>query len=259
VRTLLGLVLLPLIVGCSETSTGHRTSATPSAAPGIATPSGSSGLSDVVPVIECPTSRGVSGRPGAYYPETIALTIAPTVATQLAYYSDDVRSLTPILAPRGWACRVQVGADGSTSVNVYPGSSLGRDNAVTAQSNGGCVGCASDLACGLIPTAPKLLGYSNIPCPAPRNRAERINWITGSEHPTGQTVNDVVGFEDPPGIRGNGDPSGGRNPANGVLLFATSPGSDTSASLETCALPESDHRLCTTILNDFVNQDWPHR
>jgi hypothetical protein len=58
-------------------------------------------------------------------------------------------------------------------------------------------------------------------------------------------------FEDPPGVAGDGIPSGGQYPANGMLLYepkSTRP----SASLATCALPQGQHDVCTAVLNHFV-------
>jgi hypothetical protein len=56
-------------------------------------------------------------------------------------------------------------------------------------------------------------------------------------------------FEDPIGVSGVGDPSGGPYPANGVVTY-----NGTSATEATCTLPESDHALCTVVLNDFLRK-----
>ncbi len=45
-----------------------------------------------------------------------------------------------------------------------------------------------------------------------------------------------VGFQDPPGVAGAGLPSGGQNPANGVVLYQPNP-SEATAYLATCTLP----------------------
>lgn len=86
------------------------------------------------------------------------------------------------------------------------------------------------------------------PCnPAPSNEA--MTWIQGS--PTAQDTNDVVDFEDPPGVSGDGSPSGGPYPANGVAVLDNSP-TPSSAYKETCTLPSSQHALCTAVLNSFI-------
>jgi hypothetical protein len=61
------------------------------------------------------------------------------------------------------------------------------------------------------------------------------------------------GFEDPPGVFGDGIPSGGRYAANGVVLYQ--PGSsEPTALLATCTLPSSQRDVCTAVLNHFVSQ-----
>ena len=60
-----------------------------------------------------------------------------------------------------------------------------------------------------------------------------------------------AGFEDPAGVAGDGIPSGGLNPANGVLLYLPAQG-DASAYLATCTLPAARHDVCTAVLNHFV-------
>jgi hypothetical protein len=59
-------------------------------------------------------------------------------------------------------------------------------------------------------------------------------------------------FEDPPGVRGNGFPSGGPYPADSLLMVnAKTSSSSIAANQETCTLPRAQHALCTMILNDF--------
>jgi hypothetical protein len=61
----------------------------------------------------------------------------------------------------------------------------------------------------------------------------------------------VMGFEDPPGIAGDGNPSGGHHPANGVMTYY--PQSDYGSWFETCTVPDSQRALCTAVLNSFVS------
>jgi hypothetical protein len=59
-------------------------------------------------------------------------------------------------------------------------------------------------------------------------------------------------FEDPPGVRGNGFPSGGPYPAASLLMVHPKGSSQPiAAHQETCTLPQVQHALCTTILSDF--------
>jgi hypothetical protein len=73
-----------------------------------------------------------------------------------------------------------------------------------------------------------------------------------AEEQSTQLSSTVVAFEDPPGVAGDGDPSGGPYPANGVMIYG--PGSVMDGSwIETCSLPASDHSLCNVSLNEFVS------
>jgi hypothetical protein len=77
-------------------------------------------------------------------------------------------------------------------------------------------------------------------CPKTRPAEETIYQINSG----------VIGFEDPLGVAGDGDPSGGPYPANGVMTYYS--GNDNGSWLDTCTLPNSEHALCTVALNAFV-------
>jgi hypothetical protein len=173
----------------------------------------------------------------------------------LAYYSDDVRALDPVLAPRDWQCLVTVGADGGTSVEVFAPNIRDADRAeISAVSDSACQGCVFDTVCALVPNAAADLHYQSVPCSHVRPAAEHVIWLKGSPQSRGD-INDIVAFEDPPGVMGDGLPSGGRNPADGVLLYQVGEQGG-QASSETCTMPQTQHSLCTAILNDFSNQNW---
>jgi hypothetical protein len=59
----------------------------------------------------------------------------------------------------------------------------------------------------------------------------------------------LVAFLDPPGVKGDGDPSGGPWPANGVMIY--NPGAPNGSYLETCTGPASLTPTCTAALNAF--------
>jgi hypothetical protein len=60
----------------------------------------------------------------------------------------------------------------------------------------------------------------------------------------------VVAFEDPPEVAGDGEPSGGRYPANGVMTYY--PNSGFGSWLDTCTVPTSEKPLCTAALDTFL-------
>ena len=76
--------------------------------------------------------------------------------------------------------------------------------------------------------------------PSLRPASERLTTI--SPH--------VVHFTDPPGIKGDGDPSGGKYAAMGEMTYYDDLASDGSWT-ETCVLPPTDLSLCTAILDNF--------
>ena len=61
---------------------------------------------------------------------------------------------------------------------------------------------------------------------------------------------DATDFEDPPGVAGDGWPSGGPDPANGIVGVNVDQGS--AVYRATCTLPASEHRIRTISLNDVL-------
>jgi hypothetical protein len=160
-----------------------------------------------------------------------------------------------LLGPKGWTCRGDYGADGSGGVVVSPGGEtipqswgagwkLSPDasvEAIAGLETGGSPVQAAGQACPLFGSAATAYGVDlGRSCPVSRPVSESVQQISAG----------VVGFEDPPGVVGDGIPSGGHDPANGVMTYSSSrsPGS----YLGTCTLPAGQHALCTESLNDFV-------
>ena len=60
-------------------------------------------------------------------------------------------------------------------------------------------------------------------------------------------------------MSGTGVPSGGPNPSNGVITFSGEEGGSgidyPTSYLVTCELPESQHAICTTSLDEFLIQN----
>ncbi len=82
--------------------------------------------------------------------------------------------------------------------------------------------------------------------------------------PSGQGVSrvapSVIAFSDPAGVLGTGEPSGGANPAYGVVTFKdrSSNGTYFGSAMETCTLPKNEHVLCNAALQDFIS-GWEQR
>lgn len=155
-----------------------------------------------------------------------------------------------MLGPAGWTCAALLAADGSSRLDVFaPGepdpeaatSQVRSDQAVVAMQTGGCVGCNVTQACPLFPAAAAAAAADQLPCRA-KPAAESVVHLSHT----------AVGFEDPPGVPGEGVPSGGPYPANGVMTYVD-PNGHHPSYVATCTLPDSRHVLCTASLNLFVS------
>jgi hypothetical protein len=201
----------------------------------------------LVPLVKCPTGDGV-GRAPVVLPPTLAVAISPGAGSRLSFYGDD-EGLLHIIGPRGWACQAGVGVDGDVIVNVFPrGEIKGQDvlpasaEAVSGSLEFNCHGCALDEACPLFPAAKRLDGTDDQGGCSPRPGREVVYRVS----PT------IVAFLDPPWVKGDGYPSGGPYPANGVMSYLSDEDS-AHTYWETCTLPTADHGLCTVALNEFLS------
>jgi hypothetical protein len=172
------------------------------------------------------------------------------LGAELELYADE-QGWMVLLAPRGWSCGAGYGADGSGGVAVFPAGEklpsgrLPADSAVAEVSGSetsACSGCTLGQACALFGSAARdYHKYFGSACPVARPAGETVVQLNAG----------LVAFADPAGVSGDGFPSGGRYPANGVMTY--NPRSPDGSWLETCTLPPADKSLCTAILNYFVN------
>jgi hypothetical protein len=105
-----------------------------------------------------------------------------------------------------------------------------------------CAGCTVGQACPLFPAAATAYQTEfGRPCPKSRPEAETEAVLSPG----------IAAFDDPPGLSGDGIPSGGKDPADGIMTFSSS--ADAPGSwLDTCTLPAADKDTCTAALNIFV-------
>jgi pimeloyl-ACP methyl ester carboxylesterase len=194
-----------------------------------------------LPVVSCPTSLGID-QPAVPLPPSRTVTVPQALAADLSVYGD-TQGIMELLGPKGWNCSAFYGVDGSGGVTIYPpaeGASSPQAE-ITASQTSACAGCALFQACPLFPSAAEALRSDlGQACPA---------------RPAGETVTPIaagiVSFEDPPGVKGDGHPSGGQYPANGVMTYY--PSAPDGSWLETCTLPASEKDVCTAALNTFVS------
>ncbi len=206
-----------------------------------------------LPLNVCTTSVGDASETPAILPSTLQVKLPKQYSTQFAVYSDN-EGLVEILAPTGWSCTAGIGADGSSAVHVAPPGQNQVSSAtlsagstaqeIDASQTSACVGCREGLACPLFATAAKdyrsTLGKV---CPTTQPSSEVVTKRTSH----------LVDFTDPPGVSGDADPSGGANPAMGVMTYFDDKHSDGSWT-ETCVLPASESSVCNVILGNFATR-----
>ncbi|HSO97151.1 MAG TPA: hypothetical protein VLV81_14045 [Acidimicrobiia bacterium] len=208
-----------------------------------------------VPVTSCQTTFGGDQASAPRIADQLPLAATTKTAARVAFYSD---GFVTLLGPRGWSCHGVEAADGGRSLSVFPpgqtdpllGDHLGAGaSGVTAIVEYTGHGPGAQLVCGLFPhTAAADLARGIASCPAPPSREQL-------ERPTP----DVVVFRDPPGVTGSGAPSGGHNPATGLVNFPQLRPEPSSVPVakETCTLPSSTGGLCGPIVADFLTRSLP--
>jgi hypothetical protein len=202
----------------------------------------SAGAGSVVPLVVCRTSFGVTPPKRVVFPSSTTLAVTTPLARSLAAYTDTQGYMT-VVGPRGWRCSASYGADGSGGVSVFPRGSVAASagEAIVGSETSACFGCTTGQACALFPAAARAYRSAfGMACPVRRPRQERVDRLSST----------VVAFEDPPYVKGDGVPSGGRFPADGVMTYI--PRNYDGSYLETCALPADVHSTCTAVLNDFL-------
>jgi hypothetical protein len=144
-------------------------------------------------------------------------------------------------------CSGLIAQDGGTQLVVWAqGQRRPRQHSsrsgLTLVQEPACVGCQADEACPFFVAFARGLGF---PCATALPAGEKVTRV-GSR---------VALFEDPPGVAGDGWPSGGKQPAHGVVGIQGSlrPGPhERSVYRATCTLPARDHAICTVSLNDVI-------
>lgn len=210
-----------------------------------------------LPVVVCQTTAGVSTTTTSL-PASVAVSVPASDAGQgnLAVYSDLTGTLMLVGPTVGWTCSGTFGADGSgmmaltpvgTSVPAGTGiawhlSASSPTQAIVAMESGGSTVQGAALACPLFSTA-KAATQQNLGkgCAVTSPPQEKVTALSSVQ----------VGFQDPAGVAGVGFPSGGQNPANGIMLYQPKP-SEPTAYQATCTLPVAQQDLCTAVLNHFA-------
>ncbi len=186
-----------------------------------------------LPVVPCAMTYGVEPQTVPSPPTSMRVAVPAALANRLRVYWSPY---TRMVGPAGLRCSGQEGADGSDLVRALPPGGGRRGPGVTAYAVPVCSGCIADLACAYFPQAVRL-GVGG--CTASIPAGERL--VSRSAH--------AVIFQDPPGVAGQGQGSGGRVPALSALVFRN--GRQPSASMLTCRLPVAQSALCRAAVQEY--------
>jgi hypothetical protein len=243
-RSVVGLVpavaVALLLGGCGGGSTTTTTTTTTTTSRQGRETSGFARL----PTHRCSTKTGVEqgAQPlGAF----TTVPMAPVSGIKLTAYRD-IQGTT-VVAPSGWHCSALVGVDGNETVEVYSGEAPNDPSGVLPRNiHGGpgvtlinqpsCQGCIASTICALLPDEKIVQTYRSqggFDC-RPKPLREKV-----SEFGSGKVL-----FTDPPGVAGQGQPSGGPFTSYGALSYSSFAG----ARQATCALPESLAPACPGIV-----------
>lgn len=211
---------------------------------GRAPPSASRTVS--VPIVACPTTLGIT-EPAKSLPATNPLSIPRVLVGKVALYGDTQGKML-LLGPSGWGCSATYGADGSGGVVVFPqgttdptAAPTGSAESIAGSETSACVSCTLQQACPLFAAARARFAqlYSGLPgCDAGPSAGETVEELSTS----------VVNFSQPAG-----GSSGNRYPVSGAMTFST-PSSEGTSWVETCALLEGETALCTASRRFFVTE-----
>jgi hypothetical protein len=193
-----------------------------------------------LPVVRCSTEFGISG-PSPRTPTTVTVSSSSPTRGLVAYTNTQIY----LVGPQGMRCSGLVAVDGGSQVIVWPADRgrpdpHARTDGLTLSLEPACAGCKAEDVCPFFTALARDLGF---PCASGVPRGERVYRLRS----------DVVLFEDPPGVAGSGWPSGGPDPANGLVGYTGSPENDV-VYRSTCTLPASKHAVCTTSLNDVISR-----
>jgi hypothetical protein len=188
-------------------------------------------------------------------PATETVSVPRDQSNYLVVFSDD-SGVMQMLGPRGWICKASYGADGSGGMLLQPAggavaSGSGSGGHLPATS---AVEAIEGYETGASPVQGAALACPVVPAAAVAERADLGKGCAA--HPAAETLLPAsannVAFVDPPGTAGTGSPSGGLDPAAGVVLYMPG-GSKASAYLGTCTLPAVSTVVCSSVLHYFVS------
>jgi hypothetical protein len=208
-------------------------------------------VSATVPVVRCPTTfASTAPTTTAPVPTKLTVPLSAAAAAQVAAYTD-MDGTFVVFGPRGWNCKALFGADGSGGIEVIPpGEVVHVDpgqrwhlqkgsviQAIVGFTTGGSPVQAASVACPLFRNAQTAANQGLGSCGFKRPAKEVVTHV-GTEE---------VKFVDPPGVTGDGAPSGGKDAADGVMFYIASKTNPQAAAV-TCTATRSEQSVCRSVL-----------
>jgi hypothetical protein len=229
-------------VAVLATATGISMAASAAAAaPTGGTAAAGAGVLTTIAVQKCPSALAVPPTTFPHLPASVKLHIPAQYVGKLSIYGDEIGA--KMLAPKGWSCNAQYGADGTGGMTIHPatGSFGPHSEQIDATTTGRCSVCAVGVACDLFKSAaaaftPVIPGTKCQSRPA----GEKVVHLTPN----------IVAFEIPPHVGGEGT-----YPDNGVLTYYPVPNSVPLTWRADCLLPQGAHELCAAVLDQFISWD----
>ena len=196
------------------------------------------GLSAVpLPVVGCATTHGAPDPPDgvpSYLPSSRTAKLPADQVSALVWFEGDTKSSDGLrlLGPRGWQCAAGIGANGSWSMTLRPPGTAATDaSGQEVSAFGEANGPGSSTACAVFASAKAVAPAPDL-CVAPAGAAVTLNdahlaWID--------------------------TPAGGKPGSLGSRSFMLwYPEAGNSAEGAACRLPDAQHPLCQTILDEAL-------
>lgn len=184
------------------------------------------------------SSYGISLEPTNNYPSTVKITVPEEFKNELNAYGYGSNNVT--IGPKNWTGRATIGADGGTSVELYPiGGSLTAGSSLTINHTPACFACSLGSAASFFPKA-KDAYYKNYP--GPLTLIPNLKIVSLSDQLVSYSLpNTSDGME-----------------VNGVAYIAKENGEYAAPFIQMeIKLPPEEHELARVILNTFINRQIP--
>lgn len=241
IKRILGTLLAALITSVSLAACGS--SDTSSTTGDTSDTSGARQFADL-PTKTCPTSQGLT-RPAVPLDDTTTMPVSSESLEGFAAFTNT--SGTVLIGPDDWKCESTVAVNGGEQIALSPDGEDpfddGAAEGITYYANPACQGCIADQICAVFPYAPAVVNYANmgVSCDKTKPLKEELTRI--GEY--------AVLFEDPPGVKGTGQPSGGDVASTGMLTYSEERG----ATQVSCALPDDLASACPSIVTGSMLHD----